>query len=310
MAPPKRSVVVQATAPALKPSPAQSAASQKVQSMLQKEQQKQPGGGGAASAGGATGVGATLCFQYGTTGACQYGKQCKHRHDTPEQTERHRAETASSPTCAEFCKLRDSKQQFCNRGAFCHGSHPDIRELQAVCCALCKARPYEGHDWTTSLARPTRLAVLLNCDHAFCLACMEDYVREQPAETKEDVIKAVFGSAAERAAAKHCAKPTCPVCAVPVDCFIMGFQPLLGDHRVAAVRREIARMAKTACKHYRVGHFGSCTRGAECWFAHKDRDGGDAKPEEAAVEAGLREQRARDALGWRFTAASVGPSMC
>eukprot|EP00746_Dinoflagellata_sp_MGD_P132662 gnl/MRDRNA2_/MRDRNA2_66370_c0_seq2.p1 gnl/MRDRNA2_/MRDRNA2_66370_c0~~gnl/MRDRNA2_/MRDRNA2_66370_c0_seq2.p1 ORF type:complete len:273 (+),score=59.69 gnl/MRDRNA2_/MRDRNA2_66370_c0_seq2:53-871(+) len=148
--------------------------------------------------------------------------------------------SGSSQVCKYFLEGN------CMYGSECQYSHQSTSSLKKadIECGICFENP---------TAKGSRIGMLENCDHVFCLQCIRSW-RKQREQDKQNL-------------------RMCPLCrnesgfVVPCDRVILD-----PDEKVDEISSYKEEMGKIPCKLFDRGN-GTCPFGASCFYAHLNADG-------------------------------------
>ena len=159
----------------------------------------------------------------------------------------------------------------CNRGTNCRFSHSQIPEapLSGVAAALNSATGEHAYRACGICLDPIQLfAVLLGCDHQFCMPCIHRWRTEVPASANRQTIKA---------------RRSCPLCRAHSDYVISSPIFVQGDTKHALKREHVKSKRNTPCRDWTKDK--KCKFGGHCFYAHLDESGKCCKRQQLADRA-------------------------
>lgn len=181
-----------------------------------------------------------LCI-FAMTGKCRFGGFCRSVHGI------------QCPRCLKFCLHPDDLEQNeghiqqCLEAPLAHSI--ECEEDRMIECGLC-------HEPVLLKADP-RFG-LLNCEHAFCIACIRSWRSKfstEPNSTR-----------------------SCPLCRV-VTYFVVPSAAWVAEaeekHGIIEMYKK--KLSAIRCKHYASG-LAACPFGTSCFYSHAGADGGPEQP--------------------------------
>lgn len=176
-----------------------------------------------------------LCI-FAMTGKCRYGSVCRSVHGI------------QCPRCLKFCLHPDDLDQNESHIQECleqPASHSiEAEEHQMIECGIC----YEP-----VLSKPDPRFGLLNCEHAFCIACIRTW-RSKYTMDAENL-------------------RSCPLCrtltyfVVPSSVWVED-----EDEKAEIIEAYKKKLSEIPCKHYTHG-INTCPFGTSCFYSHLNADG-------------------------------------
>jgi len=181
-----------------------------------------------------------LC-RYHITGACRYGEYCQLAHGLP------------CPHCHSNC-LHPHNKRFANQ-------HLKICEQKSK---LVKSLPQEVQDMSGTVVcgiclegiqnKGNRFGLMTGCDHAFCIGCIRGWRnKSNDASNPSALVKA------------------CPLCRNDSLFIIPSLFYCKGEMKRHMVDQYKNNLKQVPCKYYNKAE--SCPFGADCFYAHFNRDG-------------------------------------
>lgn len=176
-----------------------------------------------------------LCI-FAVTGKCRYGSLCRSVHGI------------QCPRCLKFCLHPDDLEQ--NEGHIMEcleqpASHSiEAEEHQRIECGIC---------FETVLSKPDPRFGLLNCEHAFCIACIRTWRTKYTMDAEN--------------------LRSCPLCrtltyfVVPSSVWVEDV-----DEKAEIIEAYKKKLGEIPCKHYTHG-VNTCPFGTSCFYSHVNPDG-------------------------------------
>jgi len=185
-----------------------------------------------------------ICRYFLRDGTCRYGSKCWFRHEIPTTVET--PDELSSVLKND--EDEDVKVAAVNLSDQTKSSSPEENTDNEHCCAIC----------FDAVSSDKLFGLVSGCDHCFCLTCLREwrYSKNNSSDTTR----------------------LCPVCRVAITYVVPSNRFLIGQEKDEAIKRYHDNMAQKPCKHFKVGKLGTCPFGQECFYAHRNRNGEDMKP--------------------------------
>ena len=182
-----------------------------------------------------------LCV-FAVTGKCRYGHLCRNLHGL------------QCPRCLLYClhpfdlEQNEAHIEECFSKPACQKSSAE----DEIECGICLERVAD---------KPDPRFGLLNCDHAFCLACIRQW----------------RGATSPTATPEH--TRSCPLCRT-VTYFIVPSSRFITDpdEKQKVIEAYKRKVQNIPCRHFDNG-YGTCPFGSSCFYSHQLPDGTHVPPE-------------------------------